>query len=193
MKQIITTAIICIIILVSGSIVYNYFINKRHNKKIETYETALSEANKLIIKRNQKIKELEKIKIKTVKEFIYLKDEEKNKEYEILYNKCLAQEELLKQDMIIIDELYKNFEDCKNNYKKLANRKGITIEPVVLVGIKYKDINDIKVSPGIGITINKTFDLKLFTFGIGGGGYGKIPTNDNVKEFGIIAQFKFGW
>jgi len=207
--------LIIIILLVSFSVnkITNYFSDKKLqevNEKLkqvqilkEKIQKEKEEKDKLIIEQNKRIEQLKKQKVITKIEYITLTDPEKEKAYNNLidiHNEALSiieESKVIqnKQDKIIEEQgqIIQTDEQIIEKLKGMINtKKGILIEPFVLAGIKYKDINDSQLTLGIGGVISKVFDFKLFTFGIGGGGYGKIPV-DNEKEFGAIIQFKIGW
>jgi len=182
-------SIIALIILILCSIAFIFCYRIYKNKKIQELNSKQKILNDKQIELNKELEELKKIKSKTVKEFIYLKDNKKIKEYE----KVLKQ----KDDVIKLAEKYKDqSEKYKKQYEeaiKLAsNEIKWGIDLLAFGGINSEFCPEIYA----GATINKYFNLKLLTLGLGIGGYTKIMTirNNNSIMFdggGIILQIKF--
>src|SRR4030042_6896464 len=215
-ERIIIIVGIIIILLIIGFGISNFFQFQK-DKKLQKIEEQLKqeqllkekvkkdniEKDKLIIEQNKRIEQLKKQKIITKMEYIILTDPEKEKTYNDLFDNYNEVLKIINDNKVIQDMQNKIIEEqgqiiqtdekiIKELKRMVRTKKGIEIESIILGGVKYKDTNDIKFTLGIGGTISKIFDFKLFTFGIGGGGYGKLPI-DNEKEFGAIINFKFGF
>ena len=173
MKKIIIRGIIGIIgvlfILFSILFIIEKINNNKANEKIKNYEQIIKDSKQYLIDRDNKILELKKIKTKTVKEFIYLKDEEKNNEYEKLNNKYNELEGISNKDKDKIEELTKDLEKCKKDYEteyKKKNKK-VMFLPVVNIGFD----SGYNLNSRIGIILNGfLYNGKLISVSMGGGG-----------------------
>jgi hypothetical protein len=190
--------IIVIICIITGVIL---FINRnKNNEKIKELQGQNSALSKMLtdtetreIELNKEYEKLKKKPIKTVKEFVYLKDDQKNKEYETLYN--------MFSNLLIITDKYKKLAQenadiafkFKNLYEeaiKLAdNNINWGIDLFAFGGLNSK----FKPELFAGLTVSKYFNLHLLYVGIGGGGYVNIyrESNPDLKNFdggGLILQ-----
>jgi hypothetical protein len=130
----------------------------------------------------------------TVKEFVYLTDDEKNNEYKNLLDKY--------NRLLVMAEEYKRL--CESNsqiafqYKELYEKAIKLADTNISWGIDafgFGGINS-KIEPELfaGLTATKYFNLKFLYIGLGGGGYVNLYRQEgqiiNFDGGGAILQIK---
>jgi hypothetical protein len=191
-KYIILVVIIIILIASVGLNIMQHFSSKKRLERIAQYEIVIDNVKKYMKERDEKIAELEKIKTKTVIEFVQLPCEKKDDEYKKLNEKYIELEKISKGDKKQLEALSTSLNDCKKLKDTLLDF-GINFHAMIGVGglKKYveNNLNPVDINLTIGIDyIKYFFDNRL---GLMIGGY-VTPLQDIEVgiNLGMIINFK---